>query len=66
MPRTGPDLAPIGANAGTGLKRPSIVRFDKLATLDRAVIAGRLGEAAPQWLATHRHTFLGVFGFAPV
>lgn len=61
MPRTGPDMAPIGG--GTGLKRPSIVRFDKMATLDRAVIAGRLGAAPPTWLTANRNTFFSVFGF---
>ena len=63
VPRTGPDMAPLGALTGTGLKVPSVVRFDKLATLDRSVIAGKLGEAAAEWLAVHRQTFLGVFGF---
>jgi mRNA interferase MazF len=42
---------------------PSLVRFDKIATLDRLVIAGKLGEAPAEWLAIHRQTFLGVFGF---
>lgn len=42
---------------------PSVVRFDKLTTLDRKVIAGRLGEAAPEWLDAHRTDFFGVFGF---
>ncbi len=61
--RAGPDMAPLGPAAGTGLKVPSVVRFDKLATLDRSVIAGRLGEAPAEWMAAHRQTFLGVFGF---
>ena len=63
VPRTGPDMAPLDAIPGTGLKVPSVVRFDKLATLDRSVIAGKLGEAPAEWLGTHRQTFLGVFGF---
>jgi mRNA interferase MazF len=45
VPRTGPDMAPLAATTGTGLKVPSVVRFDKLATLDRSVIAGKLGDA---------------------
>jgi len=49
--------------AGTGLKVPSVVRFDKLATLDHAVIAGKLGAAPGDWLAAQRATFFGVFGF---
>jgi mRNA interferase MazF len=44
VPRTGPDMALIAAIPGTGLKVPSVVRFDKLATLDLAVIAGKLGD----------------------
>lgn len=61
--RTGPDMAPIAAVAGTGLKVPSVVRFDKLATLDRSVIAGRIGDAPTDWLTANRATFFGVFGF---
>lgn len=63
LPRSGPDMAPLAATPGTGLKVPSVVRFDKLATLDRAVIAGKLGEAPADWLAAQRTTFFGVFGF---
>jgi mRNA interferase MazF len=61
--RTGPDTAPLTANGGTGLKVASVVRFDKLATLDRSVIAGRLGAAPADWLAANRAIFCGVFGF---
>ena len=64
VPRAGPDAAPIAPAPGTGLKIPSVVRFDKLATLDRAVIAGKLGDAPAEWLDSHRATFFGVFGFA--
>jgi mRNA interferase MazF len=65
VPRQGPDMAPLGPGDGTGLKLPSIVRFDKLATLDRGVIAGHLGAAPPDWLAAQARTFFGVFGFTP-
>ena len=65
IPRTGPDMAPLAATAGTGLKVPSVVRFDKLATLDRSVIAGRLGAAPADWLMANRAIFFGVFGFGP-
>ena len=63
VPRAGPDMVAIAATPGTGLKVPSVVRFDKLATLDRAVIAGRLGEAPADWLTAQRDTFFDVFGF---
>ena len=61
--RSGPDAAPITATPGTGLKVPSVVRFDKVATLDKSVVTGKLGDAPPAWLAAHRATFFGVFGF---
>jgi mRNA interferase MazF len=56
-------MAPLAATTGTGLKVSSVVRFDKLVTLDRSVIAGRLGAAPADWLAANRTTFFGVFGF---
>jgi mRNA interferase MazF len=59
-------MASLPASPGTGLKVPSVVRFDKLATLDRSVIAGRLGVAPPAWLAANRAVFFGVFGFDPL
>jgi mRNA interferase MazF len=40
------------------------VRFDKLATLDRSVIAGKIDAAPDDWLRAQRATFFGVFGFA--
>ncbi len=64
VPRTGQDMAPLAATRGTGLKVPSVVRFDKLATLDLTVITGKLGDAPADWLALHGATFFGVFGFA--
>jgi len=59
-------MAFIDPGSGTGLRVPSVVRFDKLATLDRAVIAGKLGDAPPEWLAANRATFFGVFGFRDI
>jgi mRNA interferase MazF len=63
VPRSGPDIARLDALAGTGLKVPSAVRFDKLATLDRSVIAGKLGDAPTDWLVAQRSVFFNVFGF---
>ena len=65
MSRAGPDMAPILLSPGTGLKVSSVVRFDKLATLNPAVIAGKLGHAPATWLDVHRATFFGVFGSKP-
>lgn len=45
------------------MKVLSLVRFDKLATLDRSVIAGRIGSAPADWLRAHRVVFFAVFGF---
>ena len=61
--RQGPGMATLANTAGTGLKVASVVRFDKLATLDRSVIAGKLGDAPPEWLASQRDRFFDVFGF---
>ena len=61
--RSGPDMAAIPTTGGTGLKVHSLVRFDKLATLDRSVIAGKIGAAPADWLQAHRAVFFGVFGF---
>ena len=58
-------MAPIAASAETGLKVPSLVRFDKLAKLDRSVVAGRIGAVPDGWLRAHRAVFFGVFGFGP-
>lgn len=63
VPRSGPDMAVLPAAPGSGLKVPSVVRFDKIATLDRTVIAGKLGAAPADWLAAHGKTFFAVFGF---
>lgn len=61
--RSGPDMAPIPATGETGLKVPSVVRFDKIATLDKSVFTEKLGDAPAAWLTAHCGTFFGVFGF---
>lgn len=58
-----PDAAAIQPDDENGLKRPSHVRFDKLATLDKEIIAGRLGQANPAWLQRHAPAFFKIFGF---
>jgi len=63
MPRAGPDMAALDAIPGTGLKIPSIIGFDKLATLERAAMAGKIGDVPVEWLTSHRKTFFAVFGF---
>jgi mRNA interferase MazF len=51
--------------AETGLKVPSVLRFDKLATLEKTVVSGKIGDATPAWLTTNGKLFFGVFGFDP-
>jgi mRNA interferase MazF len=63
VPRTGPDVAVIDATEGTGLKVRSTVRFDKLATLEKSLRTGRVGNAQADWLDAQKATFFGVFGF---
>jgi mRNA interferase MazF len=63
MPREDGDAMPIAPTAGTGLKALSLVRFDKIATLNKEIVAGRIGDADPSWLANAREVFFGVFGF---
>jgi mRNA interferase MazF len=46
-----------------GLKAPSLVGFDKIATLEVQIIAGKIGEAEGDFLATAAKIFFGVFGF---
>lgn len=58
-----PDSLAIQPSPANGLKAPSVVRFDKLATLELRVIAGKLGTAEPQFLAAAAPIFFNVFGF---
>jgi mRNA interferase MazF len=40
-----------------------MVRFDKIATIDKTIISGRVGSVDRDWLAQHRNVFFAVFGF---
>jgi mRNA interferase MazF len=59
-----PDSLPIAPSVATGLKAPSIVRFDKIVTLETRVIAGKLGDADLAFLKAAAPVFFGVFGFS--
>lgn len=63
IPRNDPDAVTILPTAGTGLKVMSSVRFDKIATINKDIIAWRIGNANPVWLNDARKVFFGVFGF---
>lgn len=52
----------IEPKASNGLKVASLVRFDKLATLDRRIALGVLGKVSSDWLRSHTKEFLSVFG----
>jgi len=61
--RNEPDSVPIPPTATNGLKVASTVRFDKIATLEKKIVSGRLGSVDPAWLRQHRGKFFAVFGF---
>ena len=65
-PRNDPDALAISSTVGTGLKVASSVRFDKIATINKEIIAGRIGNADAAWLHEARRIFFGVFGFGRV
>ena len=60
---TSPDALELQPDAANGLKLASFVRFDKLATLELSVVAGRLGRASASFLRAAKPVFEGVFGF---
>jgi mRNA interferase MazF len=57
------DALPIEPTSENGLKTRSLVRFDKVATLETRIVAGRIGHAEPQFLKAAQTVFFGVFGF---
>ncbi len=52
----------IEPKASNGLKVPSLIRFDKIATLDRRIALGVLGRVSAEWLTLHKSALLSVFG----
>ncbi len=53
-PQNGLYDIPVADNEITGLKVPSWVQFDKIATLSKTVISGRIGSMPPEFMATHK------------
>lgn len=47
----------------SGLKVPSTIRFDKIATLHKKIILGELGYLSPKYLQNKKSEFLKHFGF---
>ena len=61
--RSGPETVSIRPEAMTGLKQLSVVRFDKIATLNTSLVTGRIGRAPAAWFLQCSNEFHGVFGF---
>ena len=58
-----PWSAVIEPDKTNGLKARSWVRFDKIATLEKGIVVGKLGEADRTFLAENAGRFHAVFGF---
>jgi mRNA interferase MazF len=63
-PRGG-QFAPISATGETGLKLSSYVRFEKIATLNKRIFAGRLGRVEADFWKDNASKFFDVFGVKP-
>ena len=61
--RGGEHAVSLSPDTVTGLKVRSVVRFDKIATLHKRVILGKLGAMSKNELHKHRTLFYSVFGF---
>jgi mRNA interferase MazF len=46
-----------------GLKVQSLVRFDKIATLDRRIILGTIGQVTPAWMKEQGKTLKHLFNW---
>ena len=54
---------PVQPSGDSGLKTSSWVQFDKIATLERGVISGRIGAMPSDFMRSHQQLFFGLFGF---
>ncbi len=61
-PHNGPYDIAIEPGNGTGLKVPSRVQFDKIATLSKTVIAGRIGMMPEAFMQQHKPLLMRVPG----
>jgi mRNA interferase MazF len=57
------DSLRLEPSRSNGLKAPSLVRFDKIVTLEKRVIVGELGRVDAEFLNQAAPVFFGVFGF---
>ena len=63
-PKTGKHAVRIEKSAQTGLKVPSVVRFDKIATLEKNIVLGELGKVDDNFFQKYQQNFFDVFAFA--
>lgn len=63
-PHDGPFDIAASPSKDNGLKVPSRVQFDKVATLERGVIAGKLGSMPGMFMEKHKSLFFSLFGFS--
>ncbi len=63
-PHDGPLDIPVAPSKDNGLKVSSRVQFDKIATLERSVFAGRLGAMPSDFMEAQKSIFFSQFGFA--
>lgn len=47
----------------TGLKTPSVIRLDKIATIDKKIILGELGKVNENFFTENKQKFFNIFGF---
>ena len=57
------DAVLIQPTVRNGLKVPTLVRLDKIATLEAQIVVGKIGDAEEDFLRTAAPVFFGVFGF---
>ncbi len=54
---------PVVPSDANGLKVPSRVQLDKIATLERGIVSGRIGAMPGNFMSDHRALFHTLFGF---
>jgi mRNA interferase MazF len=47
----------------TGLKVPSVVRLDKIATIEKKIVLGELGKVEDSFFKENTHKFFDILGF---
>jgi mRNA interferase MazF len=63
QPYDGPYDIPVAPSPHNGLRVLSRIQFDKIGTLERGIIAGKLGTLPAAFMEEQRERFFGLFGF---